>query len=39
MADRSIGLWHIGSYAYGWQDAGSPQVRYATYQFRLKDGS
>jgi hypothetical protein len=39
MADLSIRLWHIGAYAYGWEDAGSPQVRYATYQFHLNDST
>ena len=38
MADLSIRLWHIGSYAYSWEDAGSPQTRYATYEFRFNDG-
>jgi len=35
MVDLSIRLWHISQYAYGWEDAGSPQTRYQTYEFRL----
>jgi len=34
-----IRLWHIGQYAYGWEDAGSPQTRYQTYEFRLSPPS
>jgi hypothetical protein len=35
LVDLSIRLWHIGQYAYGWEDAGSPLTRYETYDFRL----
>jgi hypothetical protein len=27
MADTSIRLWHIGEYAYGWEDAGLEKDR------------
>jgi len=37
MADLSIRLWHVGPYAYGWEDAGSPQTRYQTYEFGIRD--
>lgn len=35
MADTSIRLWHVGSYRYGWEDAGSPKERFADYTFHL----
>ena len=28
MADTSIRLWHIGTYSYGWEDAGMERERY-----------
>ena len=35
MADTTIRLWHVGSYRYGWEDAGSSKDRYANYIFHL----
>jgi predicted O-methyltransferase YrrM len=35
VADTSIRLWHVGSYRYGWEDAGSPHERFADYTFHL----
>ena len=35
MADTRIRLWHVGSYRYGWEDAGSDKERYADYSFSL----
>ncbi len=35
MADTSIRLWHVGTYHYGWEDAGSVKERYATYQYHI----
>lgn len=37
MADTTIRLLHIGSYTYGWEDAGRSVRRYAKYHFRLSD--
>jgi hypothetical protein len=37
MADTTIRLWHVGSYRYGWEDAGSGKDRYANYLFHLPD--
>lgn len=38
MADTSIRLWHIGSYAYGWEDAGQDRPRHDSFLFLLGDG-
>ena len=38
MADTSIRLWHIGNYAYGWEDAGQERVRHDSFLFMLPDG-
>jgi hypothetical protein len=35
-ADTSIRLWHVGSYAYGWEDAGSEMKRFASYRFQVE---
>jgi hypothetical protein len=35
MADTSIRLWHVGSYGYSWEDAGSDKERYTNYEYRL----
>jgi hypothetical protein len=35
MADTRIRLWHVGSYPFSWEDAGSPKERYTNYTFRL----
>jgi hypothetical protein len=35
MADTTIRLLHIGTYAYGWEDAGRRVTRYSTYHFHL----
>ncbi|WP_227980366.1 hypothetical protein [Nocardia spumae] len=35
MADTTIRLGHVGSYRYGWEDAGADPRRYATYNYRL----
>lgn len=37
MADTSIRLLHIGTYEYGWEDAGRETTRFAKYNFRLTD--
>ena len=33
MVDTSIRLWHMGSYQFSWEDAGSDKQRFATYTF------
>jgi hypothetical protein len=38
MADTSIRLWHIGEYAYGWEDAGLEKVRHDSFLFMMEDG-
>ena len=37
MADTRIRLWHVGTYRYGWEDAGSNKERYADYLFHLPE--
>jgi len=37
MADTTIRLFHIGSYSYGWEDAGRRVPRFGSYKFRLTD--
>src|SRR5436305_11885268 len=37
MADTSIRLYHVGSYGYGWEDAGGDKDRFASYTFHLTD--
>jgi hypothetical protein len=36
MADTGVRLWHIGSYAYSWEDAGADRTRYGTYTYHLR---
>jgi hypothetical protein len=38
MADTSIRLWHIGEYAYGWEDAGQDRPRHDSFLFYIADG-
>jgi hypothetical protein len=35
MADTTVRLWHVGSYRYGWEDAGREVERFADYTFHL----
>ncbi len=37
MADTSIRLWHIGEYAYGWEDAGLEKVRHDSFLFMIEE--
>jgi len=39
MADTTIRLWHVGSYRYGWEDAGSTKERFGDYLFHLPDAA
>lgn len=36
-ADTSIRLWHIGTYRYGWEDAGLDRPRFASFTLNFKD--
>ena len=36
QADTRIRLWHIGSYRYGWEDAGRDVERFGDYRFHLQ---
>lgn len=35
FADTRVRLWHVGSYRYGWEDAGSEKQRFDGYTFHL----
>jgi hypothetical protein len=35
VADTTIRLWHVGHYAFGWEDAGSDKDRFTSYSFRI----
>ena len=37
IADTTIRLKHIGSYAYTWEDAGGERQRYANFTFDITD--
>jgi hypothetical protein len=37
MADTTVRLFHIGSYSYGWEDAGRQVPRFGSYKFHLTD--
>jgi hypothetical protein len=39
MADTSIRLWHVGSYRFGWEDAGRPVERYHNFTFHVSDAA
>jgi len=36
MADAGIRLWRVGSYGYGWEEAGSDSERFDTYYFHIE---
>jgi hypothetical protein len=36
MADTTIRLWHIGTYAYGWEDAGREVQRFDTFGLHFR---
>jgi len=36
MADTTIRLWRVGSYGFGWEDAGSDPERFDTYHFNVE---
>lgn len=35
MADTSIRIWHVGSYAYSWEDAGIDRERFASFNYNF----
>jgi hypothetical protein len=37
-ADSSIRLFHVGSYAFSWEDAGGDPARYTSYVFHIRGG-
>jgi len=37
MADTAVRLWHIGSYAFGWEDAGMERPRVASFTLHFPD--
>jgi protein-L-isoaspartate O-methyltransferase len=37
MADTTIRLWHVGSYRYGWEDAGRDVERFSDYSFHVTE--
>ena len=36
FADTTIRLWHVGSYRYGWEDAGREVQRFGDYTFEIQ---
>ena len=36
-ADSSVRLWHIGTYRYGWEDAGVDRERYGAFKLNFND--
>ena len=36
MADTTIRLWRVGTYGYGWEDAGGDAERFDTYHFHVE---
>jgi hypothetical protein len=39
MADTTIRLWHVGTYRYGWEDAGRDVERFGDYTFHVTDAT
>lgn len=37
MVDTRIRLWHVGSYPFGWEDAGGEKERFGSYAFHMTD--
>src|SRR5439155_25640737 len=36
-ADASVRLWHIGTYRYGWEDAGMDRPRFGSFTLNFND--
>ena len=39
LADTTIRLWHVGSYRFGWEDAGRDVERFDDYTFHITDAA
>jgi hypothetical protein len=39
VADTTIRLWHVGTYRYGWEDAGREVERYGDYTFHVTNAA
>ena len=39
MADTRIRLWHVGTYRFGWEDAGRPVGRFHNFSFQVTDAA
>ena len=39
MADTTIRLWHVGTYRFGWEDAGRDVERFGDYTFHVTDAA
>jgi len=37
MADTTVRLWHVGDYAYSWDDAGIDRERYGDFDFLFSE--
>ncbi len=35
LADTSVRVWHVGNYAYSWEDAGMDRQRFATFHYNF----
>jgi hypothetical protein len=35
IADTTVRLWHVGDYAYSWEDAGIDRERYGDFDFQF----
>lgn len=36
FVDTRVRLFHVGSYGYGWEDAGRDPERFTSYEFRFR---
>lgn len=37
LADTAIRLWHVGNYAFGWEDAGLNKSRFDTFRYAINE--
>ena len=35
LADTAVRVWHVGNYAYTWEDAGTDRKRFATFHYNF----
>lgn len=38
LADTTIRIWHVGNYAYSWEEAGMDRERFETFNYHFGDG-